>query len=104
MLIVLGMSIRWQSLHLRLLPLLMPVIITSLFLVPLVVLTLSYFLGLSSYLMQQVVIVAAMPTMVFGVVISERYQLDTELYASAVTVTTLFSLITLPLWFYCLSS
>jgi len=72
--------------------------------VPLVVLSASHLLGLSANLMQQVVIVAAMPTMVFGVVISERYQLDTELYASAVTVTTLLSLVTLPIWFYTLSS
>jgi predicted permease len=54
-------------------------------------------------LINQVVIVAAMPTMIFGIVISERYHLDTELYAAAVTVTTLFSLITLPVWFYFLS-
>ena len=104
MLIVLGMSIRWQSLHYRLMPLLLPVIVTSLILVPLVVLSASHLLGLSANLMQQVVIVASMPTMVFGVVISERYQLDTELYASAVTVTTLLSLVTLPIWFYTLSS
>lgn len=45
-----------------------------------------------------------MPTMVFGIVISERYQLDTELYAAAVATTTLFSLLTLPVWFYYLSS
>ena len=104
MLIVLGMSIRWQSLHWRFAPLLLPVIVTSLVLVPIVVLSLSHFIGLSNELIEQVVIVAAMPTMVFGIVISERYQLDTELYAAAVTTTTLFSLLTLPIWFYALSS
>jgi predicted permease len=104
MLIVLGMSIRWQSLHFRFMPLLLPVVITSLLLIPLVVLLLSHLLSLPPSLIQQVVIVAAMPTMVFGVVISERYQLDTELYAAAVTITTLLSLGTLPLWFYYLSS
>ncbi len=41
--------------------------------------------------------------MVFGVVISERYQLDTTLYAAAVTLTTLLSLLTLPVWFYVLT-
>jgi predicted permease len=104
MLIVLGMSIRWQSLHWRFVPLLLPVIITSLVLVPLVVLSLSHLIGLSTDLIEQVVIVAAMPTMVFGIVISERYHLDTELYAAAVTITTLSSLATLPIWFYYLSS
>jgi len=67
-------------------------------------LSLSHLIGLSIELIEQVVIVAAMPTMVFGIVISERYQLDTELYAAAVATTTLFSLLTLPVWFYYLSS
>lgn len=104
MLIVLGMSIRWQSLHFRFAPLLLPICITSLLLVPTMVLSLSYALSLPTNLMQQVVIIAAMPTMVFGVVISERYQLDTELYAAAVGTTTLLSLVSLPLWFHFLSS
>lgn len=104
MLIVLGMSIRWQSLHIRLLPLLLPVIVTSLFLVPLIVLAMSHLFGLSDPLITQVVTVAAMPTMIFGIVISERYQLDTELYAAAITMTTLLSLMTLPIWFHYLSS
>lgn len=103
MLIVLGMSIRWQSLHYRFLPLLLPIIFSSLILVPLVVLAMSHVFGLATQLQHEVVIIAAMPTMVFGVVISERYGLDTELYASAVTITTLLSLVTLPLWFHFLS-
>tara|TARA_R110002111_G_scaffold46507_6_gene83653 strand:- start:2257 stop:3174 length:918 start_codon:yes stop_codon:yes gene_type:complete len=104
MLIVLGMSIRWQSLHIRFMPLLLPVIIITLFIVPFTVLGLSHLIGLEVELINQVVIVAAMPTMVFGVVISERYQLDTELYAAAITVTTLMSLMTLPIWFHFLSN
>jgi len=104
MLIVLGMSIRWQSLRLSFLPLLLPIALVSLLIVPAIVLLASRFLGLDPFIQQQVVIVAAMPSMVFGVVISERYGLDTELYASAVTVTTLTSLASLPLWFYFLSN
>lgn len=103
MLIVLGMSIRWHSLHIRFMPLLLPTAVTSLLLVPLSVWLISQALGFSVDLVQQVVIIAAMPTMVFGVVISERYQLDTTLYAAAVTITTLLSLITLPIWFYVLT-
>ncbi len=104
MLIVLGMSIRWQSLHFRFLPFLAPVIVISLIVVPLVILGLSYLIGLDTSLITEVVIIAAMPTMVFGVVISERYELDSELYAAAVTITTIFSLLTLPMWFQLLSS
>jgi hypothetical protein len=44
------------------------------------------------------VIEAAMPSMVLGLVFCDRYGLDTALYAAAVTLTTLLSLLTLPLW------
>jgi predicted permease len=104
MLIVLGMSIRWQSLHLRFYPLLLPVVLSSLLVVPTVVLAMSHLIGLSDLLRTEVVIIAAMPTMIFGVVISERYGLDSELYAAAVTLTTVSSLLTVPLWFQWLSS
>jgi hypothetical protein len=53
--------------------------------------------------MTPVTLLAAMPTMVFGIVICERYGLDTELYAAAVTLTTITSLVTLPIWFNWLS-
>lgn len=104
MLIVLGMSIRWRSLHIRYIPLLLPVLISTLVIMPAIVLMMSYFLGLSGQLQAEVVLIAAMPTMVFGVVISERYQLDSELYAAAVTLSTIVSLLTLSLWFHFLVS
>ncbi|NOQ82168.1 MAG: AEC family transporter [Methylophaga sp.] len=104
MLIVLGMSIRWRSLHLRFMPLLVPIVMISLILVPLCVFTMSRVIGFDSDLSIMVTLVGAMPTMVFGIVICERYQLDSELYAAAVTLTTISSLVTLPLWFQWLSS
>jgi len=39
-----------------------------------------------------------MPCMVLGIVVCDRYRLDSSLYAMAVTVTTAISLITLPFW------
>lgn len=104
MLIVLGMSIRWRSLHLRFMGLLLPVVGISLILVPLVVLTMSQLIGFDKDSSLIVTLVSAMPTMVFGIVICERYQLDSELYAAAVTLTTITSLVTLPVWFHFLSS
>ncbi|MDC9725616.1 MAG: AEC family transporter [Gammaproteobacteria bacterium] len=104
MLIVLGMSIRWQSLHLRFMPLLLPVVMISLVLVPLVVYTMSGVIGFDTDSAIMVTLVGAMPTMVFGIVICERYRLDSELYAAAVTLTTIMSLLSLPLWFQWLSS
>jgi len=103
MLIALGMSIRWNSLKLKLLTLILPVSIISLLLVPTAVYFISGFINLAAPLAQAAVLIAAMPTMVFGIVICERYQLDSELYAAAVTLSTVCSLLTLPLWFSFLS-
>ena len=85
-------------------PLLVPVIVISLLVVPLAILVLSHLIELDTKLITEVVIIAAMPTMVFGVVISERYELDSELYVAAVTITTICSLLTLPMWFHLLSN
>lgn len=103
MLIVLGMSIRWHSLKLAFLKLLLPVVVISLVIVPLVVFTMSGLIGIEQELIVPVTLLAAMPTMVFGIVICERYELDSELYAAAVTLTTMCSLISLPIWFHYLS-
>ena len=99
MLIVLGMSIRWQSLKLNMLPILLPSTISSLIIIPLFVFFCTQLFGLSEPLNIAVVLLAAMPTMVFGVVICERYQLDSELYAAAVTFNTVLSMLSLPVWY-----
>ena len=104
MLIVLGMSIRWRSLHIRYMRLLAPVAAITLIIVPMSVYSMGRLIGLESDLSIMVTLVGAMPTMVFGIVICERYQLDGELYAAAVTLTTILSLVSLPLWFQWLSS
>ena len=104
MMIVLGMSIRWNSLRLRFLPLLSIVVMISLIIVPLSVFGLSHVINLAEQLIIPVTLIAAMPTMIFGIVICERYQLDSELYAAAVTLTTITSLLTLTGAFYLLSS
>lgn len=99
MLIALGMSIRWESLRVRFLPLLAPVVAITLLVVPAMVWLSSYLIGVPQDIMVTVVLSAAMPTMVFGIVICERYQLDSALYAAGVTLTTLCCMVTLPLWF-----
>jgi len=104
MLIVLGMSIRWHSLRLRFMPLLLPIVVISLIIVPLSVFAMSHLIQFDLDRTMMLTLVSAMPTMVFGIVICERYKLDSELYAAAVTLTTLVSLITLPIWFNYLSS
>lgn len=103
MMIVLGMSIRWDSLRLRFLPLLSIVAAITLIIVPLSVFGLSHVIDLAEQFIIPVTLIAAMPTMIFGIVICERYQLDSELYAAAVTLTTITSLLTLTAAFYLLS-
>ncbi|MCX4189224.1 AEC family transporter [Methylophaga sp. OBS3] len=103
MLIALGMSIRWQSLHVRLLPLLLPIVVISLFVAPGIVWTVTQFIDMPMQIAQTVILAAAMPTMVFGFVICEQYGLDSELYAAAVTLTTIVCLISLPFWFHVVS-
>jgi malate permease and related proteins len=66
---------------------------------PLVALGLVLVLGLDGVPGTGVVLEAAMPAMVLGLVFCDRFGLDTGLYAAAVTLTTALSLVTLPLWF-----
>ncbi len=99
MLIALGMALSWEARQLQRLPLLMPVLAIQLLLMPLLAWGLTAILGLHGELRTAVVLEAAMPSMVLGVVLCDRYGLDTGLYASVVTASTALSLLTLPLWF-----
>ena len=99
MLVALGMSLQWRSISMQQIPPLAVVAIIQLLLTPLLVWQLGIKTGLSGELLTAVVLEAAMPSMVIGLVLCDRYGLDTPLYATAVTATTLLSVITLPLWF-----
>jgi len=99
MLFSLGLSLEWSSSLWRLLPSLVPVVVISLFLVPLVVWAVASILGMQGEVLAAVVLEAAMPSMVLGIVLCDRFNLDSSLYAAAVTATTALSLITLPLWY-----
>ena len=98
MLLSVGMALRWQSGWLDRIPLLLPVILIQLLLMPLIAWGACIGAGLPERLVAPAVIEAAMPTMVLGLVICDRFRLDTALYAQAITLTTILSLLTLPLW------
>lgn len=100
MLIALGMSLRWDTLKLQFLPMLVPVCVIGLLLAPFVALQVASSFNLPKETLKAVVLLSAMPTMVFGVVVCERYQLDSALYAAAVLVSSLMSILTLSIWFY----
>lgn len=50
------------------------------------------------------VLEAAMPSMVPDIVFCDRFNLDVSLSAAAVTITTLLSMLTLPLWYQWLNA
>ena len=99
MLIALGMSIRWDTIKLKYLPLLLPMSVVALFIAPLVVFYVASALQIPTGTLTVSVILAAMPTMIFGIVLCERYQLDSGLYAAAVFLTTVLSIASLTVWF-----
>ncbi|NWF38415.1 Auxin Efflux carrier [Mariprofundus sp. NF] len=98
MLLSVGMALRWQAGWLGRVPVLLPVVLIQLALMPLIAWGASIGVGMPEKLLAPAVIEGAMPTMVLGLVICDRFKLDTTLYAEAVTVTTLLSLLTLPFW------
>jgi predicted permease len=99
MLFSLGLSLEWSANRWRHLPSLVPVVVISLFLIPLVVWGVASSIGLQGDVLAAVVLEAAMPSMVLGIVLCDRFNLDASLYAAAVTVTTALSMITLPMWY-----
>lgn len=98
MLIALGMGLKWSHWQKSYLPLLPPALLLQLMVMPLIVMSVGRWLGLSGDLLTGVTLEAAMPSMVLGMVLCDRYGLNTGLYAIVVTLTTALTLITLPLW------
>jgi predicted permease len=99
MLVALGMGLRWDTLRPDRLLLILPVVLIQLLLMPLIAVLMAQGAGLSGDMISAVTLEAAMPTMVLGVVLCDRYRLDSGLYAAAVFLSTMLSLVTLPIWF-----
>ena len=99
MLIAIGLSLQWQRQNLHLLPAVVPVLLFRLILIPFAVWLLVRWLPLEPRLVSALVLEAGMPSMVIGLVLCDRFNLNINLYALAVTLTTGLSLITLPLWY-----
>jgi len=98
MLLSVGMALRWQSGWAARIPVLLPVLAIQLLLMPLIAWGASIGVGMPAQYLAPTIIEAAMPTMVLGLVICDRFKLDVALYAEAVTLTTVCSILTLPLW------
>lgn len=103
MLLSVGMALRWQSGWAARIPVLFPVIAIQLLLMPLIAWAACIGVDMPERLLAPAVIEGAMPTMVLGLVICDRFKLDVAIYAEAVTVTTILSMLTLPLWLHAVS-
>jgi predicted permease len=79
-------------------PAVAPVLLIRFVFAPLVVWGAAVLVGLEGDVLGAVVLEAAMPSMVLGVVICDRYRLDTALYATTVTLSTAASVMVLPIW------
>jgi predicted permease len=99
MLFSLGLSLEWNRAQRGNLVSVIPVVLLRLLVVPVLVLGFTGLIGLSGEWRAAVVMESAMPSMVLGIVFCDRFNLDVSLYAAAVTVTTVLSLVTLPLWY-----
>lgn len=98
MLLSLGMSLRWDTLRWKRLPQILPVLVLQLFLMPLLVWALSQLVISDGRLQLAIVLEAAMPTMLLGLVFCDRYGLDGATFAAAAALTTALSFATLPFW------
>jgi hypothetical protein len=98
MLVALGMSLRLETLTGRNLLTVSPAIAIQLLWMPLAALAFALAVGTEGLPLTATVLEAAMPVMVLGLVICDRFGLDTSLYATTASASTLLALLTLPFW------
>jgi len=99
MLFSIGLSLRWRGDWSQQINQILPVVAIQLMLTPAIIFWLVPLFGIDARTEMALVLEAAMPSMVLGIVLADRYKLDSHLYAMTVTATTALSLITLPLWY-----
>ncbi len=98
MLMAIGMAMRWQANWTKRIPILLPTFAIQLGVMPVIAWGAALLTGMPDRLLGPVVLEGAMPTMVLGLVICDRFGLDASLYAEAVTLSTALAMLTLPLW------
>ena len=99
MLFSIGLSLRWRADWSRQINQVLPVVAIQLVLTPAIIFWLVPLFAVGAKIEMALVLEAAMPSMVLGIVLADRYKLDSHLYAMTVTATTALSLLTLPLWY-----
>lgn len=99
MLLALGLALDWRSLRRGNWSLVGPVVMSKLVLIPIFGWWLGRKLNFAGEELTALVLEAGMPSMLFGIVLCDRFGLDSRLYALLVTATTLLSMASLPLWY-----
>lgn len=99
MILSLGMALKYPTLikSLRKFHVLAPVIIIKLFISPVVIFFGARWLQVATPYFQSAVIEAAMPSQLISLVIADRFGLDTETLAVAISLDTVLSFFTIPL-------
>lgn len=99
MIFSLGLALSWRALRWRNLPYVLPVAAIKLGFMPWSAMAILQFMPLAPLNKAAVALDLAMPSMALGIVLCDRYKLDSSLYATAVMATTALSLLTLPFWY-----
>lgn len=99
MLLAIGLSLNRPSRHDDGQLAMAVAVIIQLVLLPLLAFLMTALTGLEGDVRQAVILEAAMPVMLLGIVICDRFGLNSAWYARTVTLTTLLSLASLPVWF-----
>lgn len=98
-LIVIGLSLNWNKQWHKLIPFMLPATAIQLILLPIVLWALFHIFGVpGTQTFRSMFMQAAMPSMVFGFIICERYKFDTNAYTAIFSFTTAISIITIPIW------
>jgi malate permease and related proteins len=99
MIFSLGMALSWRTVRWSNLPYIFPVVLIKLLLMPMTAMAVLGFMTLPPQNKITAVMDLGMPSMILGIVLCDRYKLDSALYAAAVTITTVLSLFSLPFWY-----
>lgn len=101
MLITLGLSLNWMPDWNKLIVRgLLPAAILKLILIPLMVWGMVWLMGpVGAKGFKALMINAAVPAFLFGIVLCERYKLATAAYIAALSFSFVLSIIAIPLWF-----
>lgn len=98
MLITIGLGLKPESIHIKDLPILAPVVIIKLLIAPLIIIGIAHLFKLDANIIMGLALEAGMSSILIAIVIVERYHLDANKFIEIVTITLLLSLGSLPLW------